>query len=267
MDKVRRREIMDLTCQSLNIDKIVLNNFRSFLGKHEIVLGYSREKFVNLIIGPNGSGKTTIVEALQWAFNRNDQESSTLGLPILNRQKIKSIKNHQKAEVSVQIFLSDKHSDQKLKIERKCVYIKDRNDLTLASDARKVKELKKSRWVDTDKGISWESIPTFFGNGEQNSAVLIENSFPSLSTGDKIVLWFSQMATTIKSTKCYLPLILDSTFSHLDTMKRIRIAESFKDNFSEGQLILIGSDMEFKPVMDMLKPIINRHHHLVINSG
>ena len=55
---------MVLTCQSMTIEKIVLNNFRSYLGKNEIILGYSPEKFVNIIEGPCGSGKTTIVEAL-----------------------------------------------------------------------------------------------------------------------------------------------------------------------------------------------------------
>ena len=59
---------MDTTCKSLIIDKIVLNNFKTFFGKNEIILGCSSEKFVNLIIGPCGSGKTTIAYALQWVF-------------------------------------------------------------------------------------------------------------------------------------------------------------------------------------------------------
>ena len=45
---------MDLTCPSLVIDKIVVTNFKSFLGKNEIILGHSPEKFVNIIEGPCG---------------------------------------------------------------------------------------------------------------------------------------------------------------------------------------------------------------------
>ena len=63
------------------------------------------------------------------------------------------------------------------------------------------------------------------------------------------------------------PLILDSTFSRLDTMKRECIAESLKDNFYEGQLILIGSDLDFELMRETLKPVINRHHQLKINGG
>ena len=252
---------MELTCQSLIIDKIVLTNFRSFLGKHEIVLGYSPEKFVNIIEGPCGSGKSTIVEALQWAFNKNDPESSTQGLPILNRDVLKSLKN-QKAEVSVQVFLSDENLDTRLKIERTCEYSLCDKDISLVADVQTVKKFKDSQWIDVDKKNLGESYPLSIWNGEQISADTIENSSPFLSTGDRILLWFSQMAVTRKSTSSSVPLILDSAFSRLDTMKRIHLTKSLKDNFSGAQLILIGSEREFEPMMDSLKSITNRQCHV-----
>ncbi len=231
---------MDLTGQSLVIDKIVLNNFRSFHGKNELILGYTPEKFVNIIKGPCGSGKTTIVEALQWAFNRNDLETSTQGLPLLNRDVLKSLKNHQKAEVSVQVFLTDEKSNTKLKIERTCEYSFYNGDISLVSDACTVKELRQSQWIDVDKEIPCESYSLLIWNGEQNPTNLIENIS-------------SLMAAIRKSTKYHLPLILDSPFSHLDIIHRISIVNFLKETFSDGQLIYIGSEREFEPVMDILK--------------
>jgi DNA sulfur modification protein DndD len=51
------------------IDRIVLNNFGVFVGRHEIVLTPpSPEKPVILIGGQNGGGKTTLLDSLQLAF-------------------------------------------------------------------------------------------------------------------------------------------------------------------------------------------------------
>ena len=83
------------------------------------------------------------------------------------------------------------------------------------------------------------------------------NVLPNLATGDLMLLWFSLLPVIRKSTQCGLPLVLDSPFSRLDTMKRIFIAESLKDNFDDGQLILMGSDIQFEPIIDILKPITN----------
>ena len=166
---------MDLTCPSLIIDEIVINNFRSFLGKNEIVLGHSPEKFVNIIEGPCGSGKTTIVDALRWAFSQGNQDISTQDPSLINHQLLKSLKNHQKVEVSVQVFLSEANSDVRLKIERTCEYSWLNEDISLFSDVRAVKELRKSLWVDGDYELPRESDLLYLWNGEQNPTNLIEN--------------------------------------------------------------------------------------------
>ena len=311
---------MNTTCKSLIIDKIVLNNFRLFSGKNEILLGYTPEKFVNFIIGPCGSGKTTIAYALQWAFKNIDQKRSTERNFLLNQQVNKSLDNRQKAEVSVQIFLSDINSDRKLKVERKCVYSNNCAVLSLVSDLRTVKELKKSRWIDFDKNAPGVSFPVSYWNCDDgprdliinlcrllfkfsnvpneklkemiseaaiisvrekyyNDEFTIEfeedgilqlkrdnyNVLPMLATGDQMLLWLSLLPIIRKSTKCYLPLILDSPFNRLDTMKRILVAESLKDNFDDGQLILMGADMQFEPIMDILKPMTNCCYQLENN--
>lgn len=311
---------MDPTGQSLIIDKIVLNNFKLFFGKNEIILGYSPEKYVNLIIGPGGSGKTTIANALHWAFNNTDPDTSNQDLFILNRQSIRPLKNGQKTEVFVQIFLSDKNSDKKIMVDRKCKYINHNDSLSLVSDKHTVKEFKKSRWISSTKNVPNKAFQLFFWNGKENPTDLIKNILPilshfsnipdkklkkmitasvltgiketnhknkfviefdkngifqlkhnncdflpSLSSGELIVIWFSLMAVIRKTTIGNLPFILDGPFSYLDTMKRIRIVESLKDNFSECQLILIGTNSEFEPIMEILKPITNCEYHLELN--
>jgi len=308
---------MDLTCTSLMIDQIVINNFKSFLGKNEIVLGHTPEKYVNIIEGPCGSGKTTIVDALRWAFSQGNQEISTQDPSLINHQLLKSLKNHQKVEVSVQVFLSEENSDVRLKIERTCEYSFLNRDISLVSDVRAVKELQKSRWIDIDCKTPFELGLLSFWNGTQNATNLIENIvtsaskisncsnerikeivsaavrtalkgkytdsefsiefdengifhlkcdnydfLPTLSSGDRIVLWLSLLAGIRKITKCHLPFILDSPFSRLDIIHRTTLINFLKDTIRGEQLICIGSKMEFEPVWDILKPITNHHYRL-----
>jgi len=308
---------MDLTHPSLIIDKIVITNFRSFLGKNEIILGHSPEKFVNIIEGPCGSGKTTIMDALRWAVIPDNQDILIKDLSLINHQLLKSLKNDQKVEVSVQVFFSEENSDVRLKIERTCEYSFFNEDLSLVSDVRAAKELQKSRWIDVDYELPRELDLLSFWNGNQNPTNLIENIvtsaskisncsnerikeivssavlhrikkiypnfeftvnfddndilhvkhdnrnfLPVLSRADLIVLWLSLMAVIRKFTKCQLPLILDSPFSRLDIMHRTSLIDFLKDTLQSGQLICIGSELEFEPVMDILKPITNCHYCL-----
>lgn len=52
----------------MKITKIRLNNFRSFYSEHSIQLATSEDSPVSIFIGENGSGKTTMLNAIHWAF-------------------------------------------------------------------------------------------------------------------------------------------------------------------------------------------------------
>lgn len=52
----------------MKITKIRLNNFRSFYSEHSIQLATSDDSPVSIFIGENGSGKTTMLNAIHWAF-------------------------------------------------------------------------------------------------------------------------------------------------------------------------------------------------------
>lgn len=52
----------------MKINKIELENFRQFYGKQEVVLATDSKKNVTLIHAENGFGKTTLLNAILWAF-------------------------------------------------------------------------------------------------------------------------------------------------------------------------------------------------------
>lgn len=50
------------------IKKLIMENFRQYVGKHEIKFSTDKEKNVTLLIGDNGTGKTTISQAFLWCL-------------------------------------------------------------------------------------------------------------------------------------------------------------------------------------------------------
>jgi len=50
------------------LERLVLENFRQFKGRQELVFSDLRERNVTVVHAENGFGKTTLLKALLWAF-------------------------------------------------------------------------------------------------------------------------------------------------------------------------------------------------------
>lgn len=50
------------------LEKLVLDNFRQFYGRQEIVFSQSDDKNVTIIHAENGFGKTTLLNAFLWVL-------------------------------------------------------------------------------------------------------------------------------------------------------------------------------------------------------
>lgn len=87
---------------------------------------------------------------------------------------------------------------------------------------------------------------------------------PTLSSGDAIALWISLVISINERIHPDLPLLMHCPVSRLDTIKRVQIAESLKSKSGDRQLILIGSDLELEPMINILKPVTNSQYHLGI---
>ncbi len=61
------------------IRKLILHNFRQYIGTQEIEFSTEREKNVTVLIGVNTSGKTTLIRAFEWIlYNKNDFDDKNL---------------------------------------------------------------------------------------------------------------------------------------------------------------------------------------------
>ena len=63
------------------LKKLVLDNFRQYLGRQEIVFASQKQKNVTIIHGENGFGKTCFLNALLWGFYGADGLTKDLPKP------------------------------------------------------------------------------------------------------------------------------------------------------------------------------------------
>ena len=54
----------------MNLIKLTTINWRNFYGKHELIFSNKKDKHVTLIHGQNGTGKTTMINAIKWCLYR-----------------------------------------------------------------------------------------------------------------------------------------------------------------------------------------------------
>lgn len=70
------------------IKKVILENFRTFYGRHEINFSADENKPVTILIGENGAGKTNLLNAIYWAFTAGFTKQFNSVDPIINKSAL-----------------------------------------------------------------------------------------------------------------------------------------------------------------------------------
>ncbi len=99
------------------IKKLILENFRQYIGNQVIEFSTDREKNVTVLIGVNTSGKTTLVRAFEWIlYNKNEFDDKNL----LNKNVADNMQVGETQVVSGTIVLE--HDGKEYEIMRKQMY-------------------------------------------------------------------------------------------------------------------------------------------------
>jgi DNA sulfur modification protein DndD len=100
------------------LKKLVLDNFRQYLGRQEIVFASQKQKNVTLIHGENGFGKTCFLNALLWGFYGADGLTDDLPMPEhIIPDTVREVSTDPAADIA-SIEISFKHGDREFTLAR-----------------------------------------------------------------------------------------------------------------------------------------------------
>lgn len=110
------------------IKKIILENFRQYNGKQEVSFSTDKEKNVTLIIGDNGTGKTTISQAFLWCLY-GETPTFQKKESLLSKKAERGMYDGRNRLVTVTVFIE--HNNKQYEIKRTQKYYL-RNDKLLS---------------------------------------------------------------------------------------------------------------------------------------
>lgn len=108
------------------IKKIIIENFRQYKGKQEILFSTDKEKNVTLFLGDNGSGKTAISQAFTWCFY-GETPAFSKKESLLSKTVEAEMYEGWDRPLNVTVFME--HAHKEYEVSRTIRYIKKNNNV------------------------------------------------------------------------------------------------------------------------------------------
>lgn len=228
------------------LKSIELKNFRQFMDE-KIDFSVDTDKNVTLIIGENGSGKTTFAQAFFWCFY---SETSFTDKIILNRKVAEKLTPNEEAEVSVTVQL--KHGDAEYGVVRKQKHKKSLGnkvnpantvlDIYVKSADGNTKWLKSSECELEIKNILPKELSSyFFFDGER-----IEKMSKEVLSGRKSSS-FAEAVTDLTGLKA-----ISVAIDHLSPTRTTSVMGRFNADYVDD------SDGKFRALSGSIEKLQNR---------
>jgi DNA sulfur modification protein DndD len=168
-------------------DKVILNNFRQYKGKVEIDLSTDINKPITLVVGNNGTGKTTLLQSIRYCFYGSS--SNYLNLPksdeMLNTSLSLSMKELDVEEIYVEVHFMHKNIHYIARRTRKYQKIRDSIDpgtelfsMKYQLKGKAFSEMKSEDAADKIRSIIPDGLSyIFMFDGERMEKKLNERQF------------------------------------------------------------------------------------------
>lgn len=208
------------------LKSIKLENFRQFRNESIDFAQGENGKNITIIIGENGTGKTTFAQAFFWCMYGETEFSDKI---ILNKVVAKEMTPD--SEEKVRVTLNLKHGDVEYTLIREQIYHKDysnniKGDNTIFDIARKdidgnTSYIKKTQCEAVVKSILPKELSRyFFFDGER-----IENMSKDISTGRKA----TDFAEAVKGLLGLNAMI--SAINHFNPRSKLSVIGSYEKSF------------------------------------
>jgi DNA sulfur modification protein DndD len=188
------------------LERLVLENFRQFRGRQEIVFSDLRERNITLVHAENGFGKTTLLKALLWAFYGRDGLKEDFEKPDRIIHEGLAFRAKDPSHLAATVELTFRHGDQRYILTRSLTLAQQNLDarqtmLTLESmkDGQTYKDPRPQQRIQT---IIPAGISSFlFFNGERINYLAEERSSGQVTEAIQQMLGLKLLRTTIEDLK------------------------------------------------------------------
>lgn len=192
------------------IKKLILHNFRQYIGTQEIEFSTDSEKNVTVLIGVNTSGKTTLVRAFEWIlYNKNEFDDKIL----LNKNVADNMQMGETQAVRGTLVLE--HDGKEYEIARKQIYTCTGSSVRASVSTANIMYLQPDGQTKTEIGSDFDSnieriLPRalssyFFFGGERVGAIStredIESSVKGLMGLDVLYNAMNHLRSVINKLK------------------------------------------------------------------
>jgi DNA sulfur modification protein DndD len=218
------------------LERLVLENFRQFKGRQELLFSDIREKNVTIIHAENGFGKTTLLKALLWGFYGrdglmgNDGKSDDFEKPNLLIHEGLALQSTDPNELFVSVKIVFKHDKKRYILTRSLSLAQQKQDakktelnLVIMQDGQTFTQDRPQQIIQSiiPKGIS----RFLFFNGERINYLAEEQNSAKITDAIHQMLGLKLLSTTIDD------------FRHQHVLGRLR--GELKNSTSDDKRLLL----------------------------
>lgn len=233
------------------IRKIVLHNFRQYIGTQEVEFSTDPEKNVTVLIGDNTAGKTTLIRAFEWIlYNKNEFSDKIL----LNKNVADNMQVGETQAVRGCIVLE--HNGKEYEISRKQIYtctgssvrasVATANILYVQPDGQTKTEIGSDFDLNIEGILPRALSSYFFFGGERVGAIStredIESSVKGLMGLDVLYNAMTHLRAVISKLKKNMDFSGDQKAQ--DAQKKLEAANG-KKHECEAELANIEEQIEY----------------------
>lgn len=233
------------------IKKLILHNFRQYIGTQEIEFSIDPDRNVTVLIGVNTSGKTTLIRAFEWIlYNKNEFDDKVL----LNRNVADNMQMGETQAVRGTLVLE--HNGKEYEISRKQIYTCTGSSVRPSISNANIMYLQLDGQTKTEIGSDFDSnieriLPKalsnyFFFGGERVGAIStredIEASVKGLMGLDVLYNAMAHLRIVINKLKKSMDFSGDQKAQ--DTQKKLDAAYS-RQQECEAELATVEEQIEY----------------------